>query len=169
MGRVLVVMAGMWAVLACAAPCPGQAVGEEAPDFTYTRLDGETCSLSDHRGKIVLVDFFSCWWLASRNNVVNVENLHRKYAYAGVEVLGLARDGMETLKAFVEERPGDVTYTVGVSTGADRKFRVGDIPHMFIVDPMGRLYWHGEPEGGPNSLYRLKLQADGADIALSYG
>lgn len=139
-------------------PCLGLEQGEPVPDFRYTRLDGAACALSDLRGSIVVIDFFSCWWLHSRNNLVQVENLHREFGGEQVVVLGLARDGLDALKAFVEERPGDVTFTLGVSREADRKFGVGYIPHMFIIDPSGRLYWHGEPEGGPNSLFRFGLR-----------
>lgn len=136
--------------------------GEEVPDFEYTRLDGRESRLSDHRGKIVVLDFFSCWWLASRNNIVHLQEVHNQYRDRGVDVLGLARDGMEELKRFVAERPGDVTYTVGVSGEADRKFRVGYIPHMFIIDPLGRLYWHGEPGGGPFRHDLLQARLDRA-------
>ncbi|MEZ5974270.1 MAG: hypothetical protein R3E96_05355 [Planctomycetota bacterium] len=37
------------------------AVGEMAPDFIGTSIDGESWRLSDFRGKVVLVDFFGFW------------------------------------------------------------------------------------------------------------
>jgi len=36
----------------------GQAVGTQAPDFTYPTLDHGTVSLSDYRGKVVYLFFF---------------------------------------------------------------------------------------------------------------
>jgi len=144
------------------ALCQGQERGTPAPDFSYTGMDGKEYCLSDHRGKIVVIDFFSCWWLASCNNITHVETVHRKYADKGVFVLGLARDGLTRLEQFVDERPLDVTYTVGVSQQADRAFGVGYIPHMYIIDPLGRIFWHGEPRGGPDSLYKLWLRLDWA-------
>ncbi len=57
-----------WIVLLClaAGAAPGQqdprnripGVGDLAPDFTLENLDGEQTSLSDFRGKVVLIDFF---------------------------------------------------------------------------------------------------------------
>jgi peroxiredoxin len=36
-------------------------VGEEAPDFTTTDVDGEEMVLSSQRGKVVLLNFWGFW------------------------------------------------------------------------------------------------------------
>jgi peroxiredoxin len=36
-------------------------VGEEAPGFTTTDVDGNELTLSDQRGKVVLLDFWGFW------------------------------------------------------------------------------------------------------------
>ncbi len=164
----LAVLAGMILLLTPALRAAVD-VGEEVPDLKYTRLDGKECSLSEHRGKVVVIDFFSTGWLLSLNNVVHMETLHRRYKDRGVVVLGLARNNLAEVKAFVDERPGDVTYTVGRSADGSRKFRVGYIPHVFIIDPQGRLYWHGEPRKRPYRLKRLWAVLDEKLEALVKG
>jgi len=50
-------------VLVASVPAKAPIVIEKAPDFTLTDIDGNAFTLSDHRGKVVLLDFFitSAW------------------------------------------------------------------------------------------------------------
>lgn len=43
------------------APAPQASAYPMAPDFSYTQLDGKLGQLSDHRGKIVLLNFWASW------------------------------------------------------------------------------------------------------------
>jgi len=79
-------------------------IGEPAPDFKYKTLDGKECALSDHKGKVVILDFFSSRWLTSRNNIVHLELIHRKFKNKGVVVLGISKEKEINLKNFVNER-----------------------------------------------------------------
>lgn len=36
-------------------------VGDKAPDFKFTTLDGKSAMLSDFKGKAVLLNFFATW------------------------------------------------------------------------------------------------------------
>lgn len=42
-------------------PSEGLEVGNLAPEITGTDLDGQTFSLSDYRGKVVMLDFWGHW------------------------------------------------------------------------------------------------------------
>jgi thiol-disulfide isomerase/thioredoxin len=41
--------------------------GLQAPDFTLPTLNGDQVSLSDHRGKVVFVNFWATWCLRREN------------------------------------------------------------------------------------------------------
>jgi len=140
-------------LLFCPALDADLKTGKPAPDFTFFKLNGEKTSLSDYKGRIVVIDFFSTWWLASRNNMVQMELIHRKYKDQNLVVLGISREDVTKIQGFVKERSEDITYQIGHSLEASRKYRLGYIPHVFIVDPKGNLYWEGEPDQRP---YRLK-------------
>jgi peroxiredoxin len=61
--RVLSSVCGVVFVITCLLASPystraGGQVGEVAPDFTFTSLDGGTYSLHDYRGKVVFLNFF---------------------------------------------------------------------------------------------------------------
>ena len=46
-----------------------QEVGQAAPDFTMTDIDGNVFKLSDYHGRIVILDFFIISWRARRDGI----------------------------------------------------------------------------------------------------
>lgn len=60
---VLLVLIGLlaWNLFGPKEPAIGLEKGDQAPDFELKTLDGKTASLSDYRGKKVLVNFWATW------------------------------------------------------------------------------------------------------------
>ena len=53
-------------------------IGQDAPDFELRTADGQTASLSDASGKVVLLDFWGTWCPPCRAAMPNLERLHRE-------------------------------------------------------------------------------------------
>ncbi|WP_421918839.1 redoxin domain-containing protein [Marinifilum sp.] len=66
--------------------------GKLAPDFTLKTPTDEDLSLSDLRGKIVLVDFWASWCKPCRASFPHMKELYQKYHTKGFEVLGVTND-----------------------------------------------------------------------------
>lgn len=66
--------------------------GKPAPDFTLKTPAGEDLSLTDLRGKIVLVDFWASWCKPCRASFPHMKELYKKYNAKGFEVLGVTND-----------------------------------------------------------------------------
>ena len=66
--------------------------GKPAPDFTLKTPEGEDLSLTDLRGKIVLVDFWASWCKPCRASFPHMKELYKKYNAKGFEVLGVTND-----------------------------------------------------------------------------
>lgn len=64
--------------------------GSVAPDFTQTDKEGKTFSLSDYRGKYVLLDFWGSWCAPCRKSHPHLVELYKKYKGPAFEMLGLA-------------------------------------------------------------------------------
>lgn len=66
--------------------------GKQAPGFTLVDLNGKKVSLSDYKGRPVLVNFWATWCGPCRAEMPWFEELRKQYAGQGFEVLGLTDD-----------------------------------------------------------------------------
>jgi peroxiredoxin len=67
-------------------------VGKVAPGFTLVDLAGKKVSLSDYKGRPVLVNFWATWCGPCREEMPWFEELRKQYAAQGFEILGLTDD-----------------------------------------------------------------------------
>src|SRR5271163_2956928 len=66
--------------------------GKVAPGFTLATLDGKKVSLSDYKGRPVLVNFWATWCGPCKVEMPWFEEFQKQYAAQGLEILGLADD-----------------------------------------------------------------------------
>lgn len=112
--------------------------GKPAPSFTLKDLNGKEVSLSDFKGKVVLLDFWGTWCGPCRRAIPHLEALHKKYKDRGLVVIGVNRErDPDKVKQFAKER---ISYTTLVE--ADEQFKeygVRGIPALFYVDGEGKI------------------------------
>ena len=117
--------------------------GAVAPDFTQNTPEGDPLSLSDLRGKIVLVDFWASWCGPCRKENPNVVRLYNKYKDKGFDVLGVSLDRSKQpwLKAI--EKDGlpwhQISDLRGWKNKAAQLYSVSSIPHTVLLDREGRI------------------------------
>lgn len=81
-----------------------------APDFTLTDLSGEPFTLSEHRGEVVVMNFWATWCMPCLAEMPELEALQQELGDEGVQVIGISQDtgGADELRPFAAEL--DVTY-----------------------------------------------------------
>jgi peroxiredoxin len=88
-------------------------VGSMAPDFTLTTLDGEIISLSELRGKNVLINYWATWCPPCLNELNALENVQKQYEgqdFVVITINGIEQDNLGDVQATVEEY--GITYPV---------------------------------------------------------
>jgi peroxiredoxin len=127
-------------------------VGQLAPDFKLWDLRGRQVSLSEYRGKVVLVNFWATWCGPCRVEMPAMEALYRDFDRRDFEILAISTDeqGAAATRPFSESIGltfpilHDADYQVGLRYGART------LPMSFLVNRQGvvirRVYgardWH---------------------------
>src|SRR5262249_4755449 len=71
---------------------PVKSIGIAAPDFTLKDLNGREVSLSEYKGKVVLVNFWATWCTPCLGEIPELIEMQQKYGPKGFVILGLAMD-----------------------------------------------------------------------------
>jgi peroxiredoxin len=114
-------------------------VGDEAPNFQLRDLAGNMVSLSQLRGKVVLVNFWATWCGPCRIEMPAMEQLYRSYSRKDFEILAVSTDpqGAAVTRPFQQEMGftfpilHDAEYRIGLMYGAR------SLPMTFMVDRNG--------------------------------
>jgi thiol-disulfide isomerase/thioredoxin len=115
---------------------------KQAPGFTLADLSGKKVSLSDYKGKPVVVNFWATWCGPCKVEMPWFEEFRKKYAADGFEVLGLADDA-DAGKEAIAKSAGKlgVTYPILLTDGEVQKAYGGldVLPMSFYVDRTGKI------------------------------
>ena len=115
------------------------ASGTPAPDFTFPGLDEKMVSLSDYRGKVVLVNIWATWCPPCVEEMPSMEKLYRKFKGQNFEILAVSIDepGLEAVAPFMKK--SNLTFPALIDSEGTIKavYGVTGIPESFIVDKQG--------------------------------
>ncbi|MFQ5595195.1 MAG: peroxiredoxin family protein [Anaerolineae bacterium] len=129
----------------------GNKAGMEAPDFTLTEVTtGESVSLSQLRGRPVLINFWATWCGPCRLEMPHLQAAYEQYRDKGFTVLAVDvkfDDGPEAVQAFIDEL-GLTFPIVKDETGVVEidKYNVLGYPTSVFIDRQGVIqYIHRGP------------------------
>jgi thiol-disulfide isomerase/thioredoxin len=134
--RSAVVLAALlsWAGLLPAAEL------KPAPPLSATLLDGTRFSSADHKGKVILVNFWATWCAPCREEMPAIDAFYRRHREGGLEVLAISLD--EARDAAMVQRIVS-PYAFSVTLSAQARYgglgRIWRVPMTFVIDRQGRL------------------------------
>jgi peroxiredoxin len=116
-------------------------VGKQAPDFTMKDTQGNTVTLSDLRGKVLLVDFWASWCGPCRKENPNIVSAYKRFNDKGFDILGVSldRDKDSWLAAIKDDNltwthVSDLQYW---NNAASKLYGVMSIPSNVLLDANG--------------------------------
>ena len=114
--------------------------GHATPALRLPRLDGGVTALSDHRDKLVVVNFWATWCQPCLTEMPTLEALWQQYRTRGLIVLGVSVD-RDAPRPLLDPYVGRLGLTFPVLLDADLKsahaWRVTGLPATFIIRPGG--------------------------------
>ncbi|MFQ6011081.1 MAG: DUF3179 domain-containing (seleno)protein [Nitrososphaerales archaeon] len=117
----------------------GTATGERAPDFTLNSLDGGQVSLSDLRGKPVLVNFWATWCPFCVAELPDLEQVHRELGDSVVILTINRAESLDKQREFLSTLRTDFTFPFLLDS-TDRvaqAYGVRAMPTSYILDANG--------------------------------
>lgn len=120
-------------------------IGKFAMDFTQNDTLGMPVSLSQFRGKYVLVDFWASWCGPCRVENPNVVKVFNQYKHKGFTVLGVSLDRPNAKDKWLKAIHDDGLAWTQVSdlkfwdNEVARLYGIRAIPQNFLIDPQGRI------------------------------
>jgi cytochrome c biogenesis protein CcmG/thiol:disulfide interchange protein DsbE len=135
--RLSSVLALAWIVLlsACNGGRPPR-IGETAPDFTLTDSQ-RTVTLSQMRGKPVLLNFWATWCPPCIEEMPSLVELQKKMGDR-VTVLAVAEDADENaVKQFVRDHNVDVTVVRDAKQSVNALYGTFKFPETYVIDKDG--------------------------------
>ncbi len=113
----------------------------QAPDFSLPTLDGETVTLSQFKGKPVVLNFFATWCPACKGEIPGFVNIYNRYKDKGLVMLGISLDTnpRDALPPFIKENGIPYPIVIGNREVMEKYGGIQSIPTTFFVDKTGQI------------------------------
>jgi cytochrome c biogenesis protein CcmG/thiol:disulfide interchange protein DsbE len=126
-------------------------VGQTAPDFTLQTTDGQTLTLSQLRGKPVIVNFWASWCVPCRDEFPLLVSAYQKYSPQGLQIVGVIYDdSAQNAESFASSYGATWPLVQDPDKTAFNAFKNFGVPVSYYVDRQGviRAVSFGAPPSG---------------------
>jgi cytochrome c biogenesis protein CcmG/thiol:disulfide interchange protein DsbE len=112
-------------------------VGRAAPQFQLDTLDGGQVSLSQYKGKVVLLDFWATWCGPCRMSMPLLERLQKEMPNDLVLLAINLEEPPDLVKSFVQQRNVQSKVLLDSEGKVSRVYNAASIPFQVLIDKNG--------------------------------
>jgi peroxiredoxin len=111
-----------------------------APDFTLNDLNGKKVTLSQLRGKVVILNFWSIWCGPCLAEMPSLNKLYLEFKDRGLVVIAVAEDPAEKpVKSYIQDKNIEYTILMDKDKKVYFKYSLFGIPVTFLIDKKGMI------------------------------
>ncbi len=113
----------------------------DAPDFTLTNMEGEAFSISDHKGKVIVLNIWATWCPPCREEIPDFIEIQNEMRDDGVLFVGVSVDetGWDVVRPFAEEFQINYPLVVDDGTVYAKYGPLPGLPTSFIINKQGQV------------------------------
>ena len=137
-------------------------IGENAPAFTLTDSKGESHSLSDFAGKIVVLEWVNegCPFVKKHYETGNMQDLQERLTDAGVVWLSVCSSApdkqghmsADAINEWLDDQESNATaYLIDEDGAVGKAYGAKTTPHMYVIDASGALAYAGAIDDQPSA------------------
>ncbi len=165
------------AVALAAAACgaaTAATVGDRAPDFTLRDLAGQSHSLEQYRGKVVVLEWMNpnCPFSARHareKTMAHLADQHPDVVWLGINSTRTGHsDFMQAAQQMDYKRKNGIDYPVLVDATSEvgKMYGAKTTPHLFVIDEAGTLIYEGAIDDDPLGREKPAQRTNYVDLAL---
>jgi peroxiredoxin len=147
--------------LACLSPLAGaEAINVPAPDFTLESRSGENLRLEDHRGEVVMLNFWASWCGPCRQEMPLMDELYSQYKDLGFTILAVNVDeNREEAHRFLDKVPVSYPILYDPESSVSELYEVQAMPTTLMIDRNGNArYLHYGYQPGYEDDYEQQIR-----------
>ena len=133
--------------------------GGIAADFTYPDVNGKMVSLSDFKGKVVLVDVWATWCGPCRGEIPHLKKLEEEMHGKDVVFLGVSVDEVKDKQKWLDfiEKEGlkGVQVLAGGWSKITKDYKINGIPRFMVFDRKGNIVSVDAPRPSNPALKKM--------------
>ena len=118
--------------------------GEPAPDFSLRDINGKEVSLSSHKGKVVLVNFWATWCGPCKLEMPHLDKMDREFEAKGFEVISISTDDARAaskVKPLIKRGGYGFTVLLDKDTSVVSQYNPAKtLPYNVLIDRDGNIH-----------------------------
>ena len=138
-GLLLGAILGGLVLFSSAAPKQGPVIGSEVGDFALPGIEGQSISLSQYRGKAILLNFWATWCVPCKDEMPLLQEVFDSHSDQLVVIGVNSQESEIDVQRFISENGISFPIALDESGEIARKFLVNGYPTTFLIDQKGVL------------------------------
>ena len=149
------------AALLVALPVLAGGSSTPAPAFSLKARSGNTVSLAQYKGQVVMINFWASWCAPCRQEFPLLEDIYKKYGKLGFTLIGVnVEPDTKDAEAWLKQRPVSFPILFDTDSKISKLYNVSVMPTTVFIDRKGNVReLHRSYNPGDENAYMDQIRA----------
>ncbi len=146
--------------LLAAVAAVGADANAPAPPFTLNEVGGQSASLAQYKGQVVMLNFWATWCGPCQQEMPLLDQMYKKYKPAGFTLIGVNVDkDAPPVKQLLERKPVSFPVLLDPASQVSKAYHVDEMPSTVLIDRKGNVrFLHRGYKPGDENEYQDRIR-----------